>query len=206
MDIFMGSIMTFGFNFAPYQWQLCNGQTLSISQYSALFALLGTSYGGNGTSTFQLPNLQGRTAIGQGNGAGLTPRVIGESSGAENVSITINNLPSHTHIATFTPSGGGAVTFKASSAVPPTSPPYSTAPSATNNVLAASPVGTGFAAQIWAPSSTVPNITVAGVSGGGGGGTVSNALTGNNVPTPSMNPYLALNFSIAMYGLFPSRN
>jgi microcystin-dependent protein len=205
MEVFMGSIMTFGFNFNPAGWQLCNGQTLSISQYNALFALLGTNYGGNGTTTFQLPNLQGRMAIGQGSGAGLTPRAIGEFSGTENVSISINNMPSHTHTATFTPSGGSSVTVKASSAVP-TTPPYSTTPSSANNVLAASPAGTAFAAQIWAPSSVVPDISIAGVSGGGGGGTVTNALSGGNVPAPSMNPFLALNFSIAMVGLFPSRN
>lgn len=205
MDVFIGSIMTFGFNFNPSGWQLCNGQTIAISQYNALFALLGTVYGGNGTTTFQLPNLQGRMPIGQGSGLGLTQRVIGEAAGTENVSILISNMPSHTHNATFTPSGSSSVTVKASSAVP-TTPAYSTAPSSTNNVLAASPAGTAFAAQIWAPSSVVPDISIAGVSGGSGGGTVTNALNGGNVPAPSMNPFLALNFSIAMVGIFPSRN
>jgi len=188
MEVFMGSIMTFGFNFAPYQWQLCNGQTLSISQYSALFALIGTYYGGNGTSTFQLPDLQGRTAIGQGNGAGLTPRVIGESSGAENVSILLSNMPAHVH--TVTPSFNVSTANTAANKL---------VPSTTNNVLAGSPTGQTGAA-IWATSTPAPTIPL------GGGSAVNTSQMGGNVPAPSMNPYLALNFSIAMYGLFPSRN
>lgn len=199
MEVFMGSIMTFGFNFNPNGWQLCNGQTIAISQYNALFALLGTTYGGNGTTTFQLPNLQGRMAIGQGNGAGLTPRVIGESAGTENVSISISNMPSHTHNATFTPSGssGYMVSTNATGNL--------TVPSATNNVLGATAAGGPTSAAIWATSTPAPTIPLGG-SSGSGGGTVTNALNGGNVPAPSMNPYLALNFSIAMVGIFPSRN
>ncbi|MDR3479517.1 MAG: tail fiber protein [Burkholderiaceae bacterium] len=188
MEVYLGSIMTFGFNFAPYQWQLCNGQTLAISQYSALFALIGTYYGGNGTSTFQLPDLQGRMAIGQGNGAGLTPRVIGESSGSENVSILVSNMPTHLH--TVTPS------FNVSTEVQGNK----LAPSATNNVLAGTVAGSANAASIWATSTPAPTIPL------GGGSAVNTSQMGGGVPAPSMNPYLALNFSIAMAGLFPSRN
>lgn len=198
MEVFLGSIMTFGFQFNPNGWQQCNGQTLAISQYNALFALLGTTYGGNGTTTFQLPNLQGRMAIGQGNGSGLTPRVLGETSGTENVSISIGNLPSHTHTATFTPSGSSGYMVSTNTAG------NALVPSPTNNVLAGSPTGQ-TAAAIWATSTPAPTIPLGGGSGGSGG-TVTNALTGNNIPTPIMNPFLALNFSIALVGLFPSRN
>ena len=79
MDPFLGEIRMTGFNFAPVGWALCNGQTLAISQYSALFALLGTTYGGDGTSTFNLPNLQGRVPIHWDNGVGVSPYVMGES-------------------------------------------------------------------------------------------------------------------------------
>jgi len=94
---FVGEIRAFGFDFAPQGWLQCNGQTLAISQYAALFSLLGTTYGGNGTTNFQLPNLQGRVAIGQGNGAGLSPYVMGQAAGTENVSLATAQIPSHTH-------------------------------------------------------------------------------------------------------------
>ena len=199
MEAFLGSIMTFGFNFNPSGWQLCNGQTLAIQQYAALFSLLGTTYGGNGTSTFQLPNMQGRMPIGQGNGAGLSSRVMGEISGTENVSIGISNMPSHTHVATFTPSGGGGYMISTNATG------NTTIPSATNNVLGATPAGGPTAAAIWATSSPAPTIALGGGSGSSGG-TVTNALTGNSLPLGIMNPYLAVNFSIALTGIFPSRN
>jgi microcystin-dependent protein len=189
--------MTFGFQFNPNGWQQCNGQTLAIQQYAALFSLLGTTYGGNGTTTFQLPNLQGRVPIGQGNGIGLTPRVLGEAAGTENISITINNMPSHTHIATFTPSGGGSGYMVSSNTTG-----NQLVPSATNNILSGSPAGPQGAAIWGSAAGTIP----LGGSSGSAGGTVTNALTGNNIPVGSMNPYLALNFSIALVGIFPSRN
>ena len=199
MEVFLGTIMTFGFQFAPSGWQQCSGQTLSISQNNALFALLGTTYGGNGVQTFMLPDLRGRIPMSQGNGSGLTPRVLGEFDGAESVGILISNLPAHTHVATFTPSGAGsgymASTNTAGNAL---------VPSATNNVLAGSPNGPTGAA-IWATSPPAPSIPLGG-SSGGSGGTVSNAPTGNNIPTELLNPTLVLNFSIALTGYFPSRN
>src|SRR5271157_2083636 len=98
-DQFLGEIRMVGFNFAPYGWALCNGQILSISQNTALFSLLGTYYGGNGTSTFALPNLQGNAPMHQGNGAGLTPRVIGEIGGETAVTVLTTQMPLHTHVA-----------------------------------------------------------------------------------------------------------
>jgi microcystin-dependent protein len=96
---FLAQIQIFGFNFAPRGWAFCNGQIFPISQNTALFSLLGTQYGGNGTSNFALPNLQSRVAIGQGNGPGLTPRVVGEQGGEEFVTVLANQIPGHTHPA-----------------------------------------------------------------------------------------------------------
>src|SRR5271168_4691596 len=98
-DQYLGEIRVVGFTFAPYGWALCNGQILSIAQNTALFSLLGTFYGGNGTSTFALPNLQGSAPMHLGNGAGLTPRVIGETGGEQAVTLLQTQLPAHTHAA-----------------------------------------------------------------------------------------------------------
>ena len=203
---FLGQIQPFGFNFAPRGWALCQGQSMSIAQNTALFSLLGTIYGGNGQTTFQLPDLQGRMAIGQGSGRGLTPRQIGEVSGTENVTVLTSNMPAHTHVATFTPSGGGiTATLNASSQTATQSVP-----------------GTSGANTLGAPSATIaravtpvfgyvadasPSVPLTGLSvTGGGGGTVTNALAGNGLPIGIMPPYLCINYSIALQGLFPSRN
>jgi len=202
---FLGQIQSFGFNFAPRGWSLCQGQTMSISQNTALFSLLGTIYGGNGQTTFQLPDLQGRVAIGQGNGRGLSPYVIGQAAGAENVTILISNMPSHTHIATFTPGGGGAVT--ATMNVVNAAGNLTTAGTSGTNYLAGSH-GIAANAGIYAASGTLTALNAGSitVSGGGGGGTVTNALTGNGLPVSILQPYLAINYSIALQGIFPSRN
>ncbi|MGA3371831.1 MAG: tail fiber protein [Terracidiphilus sp.] len=94
---YLGQLSLVGFNFAPIGWALAQGQILSISSYSALFSLLGTYYGGNGTSNFQLPNLQGNVAIGYGQGPGLQDYVIGEASGTQTVTLLPSETPSHTH-------------------------------------------------------------------------------------------------------------
>src|SRR6187200_2070228 len=94
---FIGEIMLFAGNFAPRGWAFCNGQLLSIAQNTALFSLLGTTYGGDGQTTFALPNFQGRFPMHWGNGSGLSLRTLGEVSGTESTTLTINNLPAHTH-------------------------------------------------------------------------------------------------------------
>lgn len=198
MEVYIGSIMTFGFSFAPSSWQMCSGQLIPLSQYQALFALLGTSFGGNGTTSFQLPDLRGRLPLGQGAGPGLSPRTIGEFSGNENVSMTIANMPTHTHTAVFTPSGSSGYMASTNTAG------NKLVPSATNNVLAGSPPGTD-AAAIWATNTPAPTIPLGG-GGGSAGGTVTNAPNGSSLPAAIMNPYLVLNFCIAMQGIFPTRN
>jgi microcystin-dependent protein len=94
---FTGEIQLFGFNFAPVNWAFCNGAILSVSQNTALFSLLGTQYGGNGQTTFQLPNLATRSACNQGQGLGLTPRTMGESFGEAGVTLLSNEIPMHSH-------------------------------------------------------------------------------------------------------------
>jgi microcystin-dependent protein len=103
---FLGEIRMFGFQFAPTGWAMCNGQLLPISQNTALFSLLGTTYGGNGTSTFALPNLQSSVAIHQGQGVGLSPYVIGQNGGTENVTLTQGQMPLHGHTVNASGSPG----------------------------------------------------------------------------------------------------
>ena len=100
-DPYLGEVELFGFNYAPNGWAMCNGQLLAISSNTALFSLLGTMYGGNGVSTFAIPDLRGRVVINQGNGPGLTPRMIGEQSGSESIYLTLPQLPVHTHTITY---------------------------------------------------------------------------------------------------------
>lgn len=178
-DPFLGEIRMVGFNFAPVGWALCNGQTLSISAYSALFALLGTTYGGNGTSTFQLPDLQGRVPIHQGTGAGLTTYVIGENGGTENVTLLTNNLPAHNHLMNVNSNAGNVI-------------------SPVGSILAAGNNGDTRNPQ------TFPDFTQA--AGNGTLAVTAIQNTGGNVPHQNIQPYLCVNFIIALSGIFPSRN
>jgi len=168
---FVGEIRMFGFNFAPSGWAMCNGQLISISENTTLFALLGTTYGGNGTTTFALPNLQSCVAIHQGQGQGLSPRTIGETGGVETVTLTEVQIPQHTHAV------------DASSALASGARPSGAALARSGtDIYAAAPDG-----------STTMN---AGMIG----------LTGGNMPHPNIQPFLVLNFCIALVGIFPSRN
>jgi microcystin-dependent protein len=97
MDQFVGEIRLFAGNYAPDGWMFCNGQSLPIQQYAALYSLLGNTYGGDGRSNFNLPDLRGRTTMGTGRGASLSPRVLGESAGESKVTLTTQNMPAHTH-------------------------------------------------------------------------------------------------------------
>src|SRR5216117_169121 len=101
MEPFIGQIQAFGFSFAPRGWATCSGQILSIAQNTALFSLLGTTYGGNGQTTFALPDLRGRAMIGPGQGPALSSHVLGEVGGTESTTLNPNQMPAHTHTATF---------------------------------------------------------------------------------------------------------
>jgi microcystin-dependent protein len=96
MDSFMGTILPWPISWAPNDWALCDGSLLPISQYQALFSLIGTTYGGNGTTNFALPDLRGRMPVGAGHGPGLTPRQLGQAYGAESAALSQSNLPAHT--------------------------------------------------------------------------------------------------------------
>lgn len=102
LDPFLGELAMFGNNFCPNGWAPAQGQILSIAQNTALFALLGTTYGGNGVTTFALPDLRGRTAIGEGQGPGLSNRILGEQGGSETVTLLSSEMPAHTHTANAT--------------------------------------------------------------------------------------------------------
>ena len=195
MEVFIGTIQPFAFNFAPRDWALCAGQTLSVSQYQTLFALIGITYGGNGSTTFMLPNLQGRLPVGQGGGLGLTPRVIGEVAGTESVTATLANLPAHTHgIAALTASTSVQLTNAASNPV--------NTPTATNSFIGASGTGPG-SASIYSDQQGASPVPLKGVST-----TLTGTIdpAGQGLPMGSMNPFLVINFSIALSGYFPSRD
>ena len=177
---FLAQIQIFAFNFAPVGWATCNGQTLAISQNTALFSLLGTTYGGNGTSTFALPNLQSSVPVGSEGGSpgpGLTPRELGEAGGVENVTLLLNEMASHTHTANCTAAQGNSLN--------PAGSVWST-DVAGNNEYSSGPV-----AGSMSPLAT-------SLSGGN--------ANGSTQPHPNIQPYLALNFCIALRGIFPTRN
>lgn len=170
-DPFLAEIRTFGFTFAPSGWALCNGQLLPIQQNTALFSLLGTTYGGNGTTTFALPDLRGRAPMQPGTGPGLSNHVLGESGGSETVTLLEAEMPAHTHAlrANVTDPGdtstpGPAASFAASSG--------------------------GALYQASADTELDPSAL------GGVGG---------SQPHNNLQPYLVVNYCIALQGEFPSR-
>lgn len=169
-DPFIGEVRLFAGNFAPQDWAFCDGSILPISQYDTLFALIGTTYGGDGQQTFALPDLRGRVPIHQGAGAGLSNRTLGELAGAESVSLAAAQMPAHTH------------SLRASTATGAAAP--------TGGVLAANGVsvyGAGAATTPMAPQ---------GISAAAGGSQAHN----------NMAPFLAVNYIIALFGIFPSQS
>jgi microcystin-dependent protein len=179
-----------GFNYAPSGWALCQGQLLPIAQNNALFSLLGTMYGGDGTTTFGLPDLRGRCPVGMGAGPGLTPITQGQMAGSENAVILPVQMPVHTHAATAT------ATF----AVAGTPSNASATPSSTNNVLGASQSGGPPSAAIWSDELNSP-VTLGNTE------TVNVTVqpAGGSQPVPIRNPFLGANFIIALEGIWPSR-
>ncbi len=192
-DPFIGEICLLGFTFAPVGYALCNGQILPIQQNTALFTLLGTTYGGNGTSTFQLPDLRGRAPIHFGQGPGLADYVQGQVGGLQATTLTTAELPAHTHNFANNGSTLNATTAKATAQTP-----------AAGSMLAKSVEGTSTGSQplIYVPAGTAgATVALAGVNAAG-----TIAPTGLNQPVSIMQPYLVLNYSISLQGVFPSRN
>ena len=179
---FIGEVKLFGFNFAPKGYATCQGQILSIAQNTALFSLLGTTYGGNGTTTFALPDLQGRAAIGQGTGPGLPSHSMGELAGTPNVTLLTANIPPHVH-----PAIGITVQIPVSTGGGDQSSPAA-------GYIANQ--GTDIYSSVSTPNSFYGPAQVGGMTG----------VTGSGLPFSVMNPYLVMNYSIALQGIFPSRN
>ena len=172
-----------GFNYAPVGYAFCNGAILPISQNTALFSLLGTTFGGNGTVTFGLPDLRSRVPVGQGQGNGLSNYVLGQAAGTENVTLLTNQMPVHTHIATGTVTPGASTGGRGST--------VSTDP--TSNYPATAPAGSSI-------YGTPQNVNM-----GSTPVTVTVQPAGGSLPVPVLQPYLAVNFIIATVGIFPSR-
>ena len=183
---FLAEIKLFAGNFAPKGWAFCQGQLLSISQNQALFSLVGTMYGGDGQTTFGLPDLRGRVAIGFGQGSGLANYTQGDKGGVETVTLTVNQMPAHTHA--FTP---GTLAINAVSAAGNAQSPDGALP-------ATEAVGVTATYSTAGPDTTMAPAALSGSP------TIGN--TGGSQPLPILQPYLALNYIIALQGIFPSRN
>src|ERR1700712_5701786 len=175
-DPFIGEIRAFGGNYAPQGWAFCDGQLIGINQNTALFSLLGTAYGGDGRTTFALPNLQGRLPLNAGDGGGLSAYAVGDSGGTESVTLTVNQMPAHRH----TPQSGNSNGTKNS----PGGAVWAAAHSGRvqDTIYATNDPGT---AQPMSPSAI---------------STVGGGQPHNNMP-----PYLVLTFIIALEGIFPQR-
>jgi microcystin-dependent protein len=169
---FLGQIQQFGFNFAPRGWAFCSGQLLAIAQNDALFALIGTTYGGDGQTTFGLPDLRGRTGVHQGQAPGLSSYVLGQKAGTETVTLLSTQMPTHNHTVAINPSTGTSL---------------NTTPAA--NKLGAAQIYTNAALD----SVMDPGTVTAGISGG-------------SQPHENRQPFLVVNWCIALEGIFPSQN
>lgn len=182
----LGEIRMFAGNFAPRSWAFCEGQLLPISQNQALFSILGTTYGGDGRTTFGLPDLRGRAPLGPGHGPGLTDRRLGQKGGVEYTTLTVAEMPSHTHSASGT--------IKASSA-------------GTSN----KPEGDYYGVLSGEDPTTGTSVAVNGYADSATGNMGANSAAivvnnqGGNLSYDNREPYLAMNYVICLYGIFPSR-
>jgi microcystin-dependent protein len=175
---YVGEIRAFGFSFAPSGWAFCNGQSMSIAEFQTLYAVIGTIYGGDGVNTFNLPNLQGNVPMHWGNGPGGFNTTIGQVQGTPTVTLTVAQTPQHLHTITVQDVASGGELEKTAAPGP-------------NNWLG--PADPQFL------YTAGPTITTA---------FAPNAITpvGGSQPHENMQPYLAVNFCISLFGVFPSRN
>jgi len=186
-DLYLGEIILFAGNFPPRSTAFCNGQLLAIAQNTALFSILGTTYGGDGRTTFALPDLRGRVAISPGTGPGLSTRKLGQRTGLETNTLNVTQLPSHTHAA--------AGTINAASTAATTSDPTGAVPAVANYQI-----DRDTNAPINAYASTANATMLANDV------TVAVGNTGGQQPQNNMQPFLGVNYIICTQGLFPSRN
>lgn len=175
IEPYLGDIMIVGFGFCPRGWAQANGQLVGIAQNQALFALLGTQFGGNGSTNFALPNLSGRITLGQGNGTGLSPHVAGEVAGSETKTMTLATMAAHSHVVNANNEDGDL-------------------PGPGGKLLAAAPTGGSGNETIY--SDQPPNVTMNPAMIG---------MAGGSAPTNTQDPFLVLTHCIAMQGNFPPR-
>jgi microcystin-dependent protein len=187
---FLGMIALFPYNFAPRGWAFCQGQILSIAQNTALFSLLGTTFGGDGVQTFALPDLRGRAPISEGQGPGLSSYVLGQEGGVESVTLVSSQMPAHTHVISL--SNVTAVTHVKNGAGNSRTP--------VANVPALEAAGVTALYSNSTPDATMADGTVT-LSG-----TPQASVVGSNVPVNIRTPFLVMNYCIATEGIFPSRN
>lgn len=229
-ESYVGSICAFAFDFCPRGYLPADGRTLAMRDYQALFSLIGYRYGGNGADTFKIPDLRGRALIGMGAGPNLDPVALGQSLGAQKTTLAIQNMPIHTHTATFTGTGGGTQ---------PVSIPADPGTLGVSATLIAKPVAGlpevkpgvflgqggsgGMGASIYVPETvTSPGAPLGGLAvhltgtpGHGAinfnvpigitGGTVAIAPIGGGQPFPTQSPAIGMNYCIAALGLYPIR-
>ncbi len=182
MDPTMAEIRLFAGNFAPLSWAFCNGALVSIAENTALFSLLGTTYGGDGQVTFALPDFRGRVAIGTGQGPGLSAYDLGQMSGSPTVTLLSSNLPAHTHTTTVK-AANAATTGSANNAYPATG---------------SGVTSDGVQFQMGAFTNSHAGFMNTGM--------VTIQQSGSNSPVSIVNPYLGLNYIIAVEGIYPSRS
>ena len=199
MDQYLGQILLFAGNFAPRGWAYCNGQLLAISQNDALFSLLGTTYGGDGRTTFALPDLRGRAPIHSGTGPGLTTRIAGQRSGTQTNTLTVNQMPSHNHIATVN-ALQGPLTIRAVEDDANTDEPtnnFLAIPNVqgSNQIYSTDQVNTSLGTVVTPVPQTEFSIDTVTIHNQGGG-----------QPFNNMQPFLGVHYIIALIGEYPSRS
>ena len=202
MEGTIGEIRMFGGNFAPRTWALCQGQLINISDNVALYTILGVTFGGNGVTTFALPGLSSRVAVGTGQGAGLTNYVLGEAIGTETVTLLSSQIPAHTHTPTFTidtvTTPSATVTlFGVDTAGGDATPVGEMLGSDGNTSCYAA--ATGTTVQMDASAVTITSFS-------GPFPTVAVGVSGGSMPHENLQPYTAVNYVICVEGIFPSRN
>lgn len=207
---FIGMILPFPYVFTPVGWSSCQGQLLNINQNTTLFSLIGNKYGGDNIRTFGLPELRGRSIIGAGQRDGASEYTLGNYYGNETYTLLTAQMPAHSHTATFTGTGGGSSTpLSVTVSVSQDKSNNVADPDATHRYLGPVVPGGPDISTMWTNTLTTPvNLAGVTVSGGGGGitgGTVAVGVSGGSQPFSLMNPSLALNFCMAVSGLYPER-
>ena len=193
-NLYLGEIILFAGNFPPRSTAYCNGQLLSIAQNQALFSLLGTTYGGDGRTTFALPDLRGRVPVHPGTGPGLTTRKLGQRTGQETHILSINEMPQHNHLATL---DNGSASIKINTGDGTTNDPV-------GNFLAkgVTPAAGPLAANVANIYATTSNSTMPGDLAG----SPTIGMTGGSLAHNNMQPWLGVHYIICTNGMYPSRN